>query len=125
METKTIEDAVEELEKEINELFNEAVKAIVAQVKGKMSEGERKDRLNKLGQDGVNKIRQTLTSIADQSKREGYELALEEVEKESLAKKLVPNPNKILKHYAVGVIDGHNTAIDEILTHIAHLKETK
>ena len=95
-----IEEVVEELDKQLEYLFNDAVKQIIKQIKGKISEGERKDYLNKLEQDGINNIRQTLTAHGQKMYEQGFEQgknkAVDWIRGSSIWQ-LVPNtPRKIM-----------------------------
>jgi predicted transcriptional regulator len=69
-----IKDIIEEktatLEKSLNKKFNKVVKALIQNINGKISERERIDICNKMNQDGINEIRQTLNATAQIVARE-------------------------------------------------------
>ena len=66
MPKDTVEEILATLEKSLEEKFNKVVKALIQNINGTFSEGERKDICNKLNQDGINEIRDALTTAYNQ-----------------------------------------------------------
>lgn len=76
------EDIIRELEQSLEAKFNLVVKALIQNINGTISEGERKDICNKLNQDGINDIRKALQAKDAERERaveEAHQAVIEEV----------------------------------------------
>jgi uncharacterized tellurite resistance protein B-like protein len=70
---QTIEEIVDELDEKLEDVFNQAVKTIVQQIKGNLSEEERDKILATLGKIGISKIREKLQQVDQNARKEERE----------------------------------------------------
>lgn len=77
MTTPRIKEMVENIEKSLEAKFNLVVRALIQNINGTITEGERMDICNKLNQDGINEIRQALAEAHQAGIDEAVENILE------------------------------------------------
>jgi hypothetical protein len=103
-----IEEKTATLEKSLNEKFNKVVKALIQNINGKISEGERIDICNKMNQDGINEIRQALNATSQIVAREVLRKVREGVPKE------IPSMPDLCIDSHEGWLRSKNTLLDHI-----------
>lgn len=99
MTTPRIEEMVGKLETSLEAKFNLVVRALIQNINGTITEGERMDICNKLNQDGINEVRTTLTEAHQAGIDEAVEKVLKVVKGMAWdANNETPNVIRILKY---------------------------